>query len=270
MKHHCTVSFIIPNWNHRELLSECIESIYDTAGALCYELIVVDNASTDGSAELIKKKYPAVVWLQNKHNLGYAKAVNQGVKLSHGNFIFLLNNDVRLLDKAAERLVTLLTTTTDAGASAPLLYYPDGRMQVSCRRFPTPAALLLEYLGIKAAGQYRKWKLTIEEHLTATIVPQPMASALMVKRECWDAVGPMDEGFPIFYNDVDWCYRLYKDTDYKIYLCREAKAVHHEGASVRRMGYKKKIEFYKSLLRFYLKHFPALIGRYSMQAHKLS
>lgn len=256
MKHHCTVSFIIPNWNHRELLSECITSIYDTAGALSCEIIVVDNASTDGSAELIKKEFPEVLWLQNKANLGYAKAVNQGVALSHGSFIFLLNNDVRLVGNAAERLIALLNRTSDAGASAPLLYYPDGRMQVSCRFFPTPSALLLEYLGINVAGRYHKWKLTIEEHLKANIVLQPMASALMVKRECWDAVGPMDEGFPIFYNDVDWCYRLYKNTGFKIYLCGEARVIHHEGASVKRMGRKKKIEFYKSLLRFYLKHFP--------------
>lgn len=266
MKNNCSVSFIIPNWNHKELLNECIASIYDTSGALPCEVIVIDNASTDGSAAHIKNRFPEVLWLQNKYNLGYAKAVNQGVKLSQGNFIFLLNNDVRLVNNATEKLITLLTNTTEAGASAPLLYYPDGRMQVSCRRFPTPSALLLEYLGINSAGPYHKWKLTLEDHLKADVVQQPMASALMIKRECWDAVGPMDEGFPIFYNDVDWCYRLYRDTDYKIYLCREAKAIHHEGASVKRMGYKKKLEFYKSLLRFYLKHFLTLIG--SSYRHK--
>lgn len=256
MENNSRVSFIIPNWNHKELLKECIESIYHTARTLSCEVIVIDNASTDGSAEYIKKSFPGVMWLQNNNNLGYAKAVNQGVRLSRGNFIFLLNNDVKLTGNAVEGLVGFLTNNASAGAAAPLLYYPDGRMQVSCRRFPAPLALLLEYLGIKSLGPHRKWKLTIEEHLGADIVPQPMASALMIKRDCWDAVGPMDEGFPIFFNDVDWCYRLYKNTDYNIYLCREAKAIHHEGASVKRMGYKKKIEFYKSLLRFHFKHYP--------------
>jgi hypothetical protein len=99
-------------------------------------------------------------------------------------------------------------------------------------------------------------KLTAEEHLAGGKVQQPMSSALMVKRECWNAVGPMDERFFVFFNDVDWCYRLYKYTDYKIYLYPKARAVHHEGASVKRLGYKKRIELYKGLLRFYRKHFP--------------
>jgi hypothetical protein len=249
------VSFIIPNWNHRQLLYECISSIYDTTGNVYTEIIVVDNASTDGSAEYIRKTFPDVIWAQNDTNVGYAKAVNHGVMLSKGAFIFLLNNDVKLIKNASEELVSFLIKKPDAGAASPLLYYPDGRIQASCRRFPTPSALLMESFGINKIGPFRRWKLGIEEHLNAGMVLQPMASALIVKRECWDAVGPMDERFPIFFNDVDWCFRLYKDTNYKIYLFPEAKAIHHKGASVNRLGYKKKIEFFKGLIRFYLKHF---------------
>lgn len=252
----CMVSFIIPNWNHRQLLAECIASIGDTAAALSYEIIVVDNASSDDSAAYVKKNFPEVIWIQNDANLGYAKAVNQGVKRSTGDLLFLLNNDVKLLQGSTEKLVRFLAAAPSAGAVAPVLFYPDGRLQTSCRRFPTPSALLLESLGIDKAGPFRRWKLTIEEHLSAGVVQQPMASALMVKRECWDAVGPMDEAFPIFFNDVDWCYRLYKNTPYNIYLLPEAKAIHHEGASVKRLGYKKRIELYRGLVRFYCRHFP--------------
>ncbi|MDP2754343.1 MAG: glycosyltransferase family 2 protein, partial [Nitrospirota bacterium] len=206
--------------------------------------------------EYIKKAFPDVIWIQNSTNLGYARAVNQGVELSQGDFLFLLNNDTKLMGDTIEKLLSFLIENPDAGAVAPLLVYPNGRLQISCRRFPTPAALVLEKLHIHRVGPFRRWKLTKEEHLKGGPVPQPMASALMVKRECWNAVGSMDESFFIFFNDVDWCYRLYKYTDYKIYLCPEAKAIHHEGASVKRLGYKKKIEFYKGLLRFYCKHFP--------------
>jgi N-acetylglucosaminyl-diphospho-decaprenol L-rhamnosyltransferase len=250
------VSFIIPNWNHKQLLFECISSIYDTTGVAFGEVIIVDNASSDGSAEYIKGNFPHVIWVQNDINCGYAKAVNQGVKLSTGNFFFLLNNDITLAENSVKRLRSFLVDNPDAGAVAPQLYYPDGRVQVSCRRFPTPPALLLEYFGVDKIGRSRRWKLKGEEHLGPRIVPQPMASALMVKRECWDAVGPMDEGFPIFFNDVDWCYRLYKNTRYKIYLYPTAKAVHHQGASAKRLGYKKKVELYRGLMRFYCKHFP--------------
>jgi hypothetical protein len=252
----CTVSFIIPNWNHRQLLHECISSIYNTAGDLSHEIIVVDNASADDSAGHIRETFPEVMWLQNDTNLGYAKAINLGITVSKGDFLFLLNNDVKLTGNTSERLKSFLDKHPDAGAVAPMLYYPDGRMQISCRRFPTLSALLLETLNINSIGSFHKWKLTIAEHLNSGIVLQPMASALMVERRCWELVGPLDEGFPIFFNDVDWCYRLYKYTDYKIYLCPEVKAIHHEGASVKRLGYRKKVEFYKGLLRFYRKHFP--------------
>lgn len=248
------VSFIIPNWNNRQLLAECIASIGETSAALSYEIIVVDNASTDDSAEYVTENFHEVIWIQNEDNLGYAKAVNQGVKQARGDLLFLLNNDVKLLEGSTGKLVQFLAANPSAGAAAPLLFYPDGRMQVSCRRFPTPPALLLEYFGIDKAGRYKRWKLKAEEHLSTGRVQQPMMSALMVKKDCWDAVGPLDEGFPIFFNDVDWCYRLYRNTKYEIYLCAEAKAIHHYGASTNRLGYRKKFEWHRGLLRFYRKH----------------
>lgn len=212
----CKVSFIIANWNHRQLLHECISSIYETDASLSLEIIVVDNASEDNSAAHIKKTFPGVMWVQNDTNRGYAEAVNQGVKLSTGDPIFLLNNDITLAENSVKMLFSFLITNPDAGAVVPRLYYPDGRKQISCSRFPTLPALLMEYFGIDKIGHYRRWTLKEEEHLSTRIVQQPMASALMVKRKCWDSVGPMDEGFPIFFNDVDWCYRLYTNTLYRI------------------------------------------------------
>ncbi|MCL4475426.1 MAG: glycosyltransferase family 2 protein [Nitrospirae bacterium] len=256
VKSELRISVIIPNWNHRQLLVECIVSIGDTAATLSHEIIVVDNASSDDSAAYVKKNFPAVIWIQNDTNLGYAKAVNQGAKRARGDFLFLLNNDVKLLEGTTEKLVNFLAANSSAGAAAPLLFYPDGRMQISCRRFPTPSALLLESLGIDALGPFRRWKLTGEEHLAAGVIRQPMASALMVKRECWDEVGLLDEGMPLYFNDVEWCYRLYKNTPWRIYLVPEAHVVHHEGASASLLGYRRKIAFYQGLIRFYCKHFP--------------
>ncbi len=249
------ISFIIPNWNHKDLLSECIASIYETAGNISHEIIVVDNGSTDGSYEYVKECYPEVILIQNKVNLGFARAINQGVGESKGDYIFLLNNDVRLLEGSAELLVRFLEKGHDAGAVAPALYYPDGRFQVSCRRFPSPVSILLEFFGIEKIGRFRKWKLNIYEHVEG-VVMQPMASALLIRRECWEAVGFMDESLPIFFNDVDWCYRFYKNTDFKIYFYPEAKAIHHHGASVSRMRNRKRLEFIRSLVKFQLKHFP--------------
>ncbi|MBF0488498.1 MAG: glycosyltransferase family 2 protein [Nitrospirae bacterium] len=249
------VSFIIPNWNHKQLLDECITSIKALTGDFDKEIIVIDNASGDGSAAFVKDAHPDVILHRNQRNVGYAKATNLGVSLSGGQMLFLLNNDIRLFPDCLRGLYGCLKDNPRAGAAAPLLYYPDGRFQISCRRFPSPAALVLEQFGVLRLGRFRKWKLTQEEHHCLGEVLQPMASALLIKRECWDEVGALDEDFPIFFNDVDWCYRLYKDTNFTIALCHGARAIHHEGVSVNRLGFRKKINFYRGLFDFYKKHY---------------
>ncbi|KWT88552.1 glycosyltransferase family 2 protein [Candidatus Magnetominusculus xianensis] len=261
MKAPVRVSFVIPNWNHKQLLDECIISIKALTGNFEKEIIVIDNASEDGSAEFVKDAHPSVICHCNDTNTGYAKATNLGVSLSTGQVIFLLNNDIRLFPECLQGLFDCLSNNPRAGAAAPLLYYPDGRFQISCRRFPSLAALILEQFGVFSIGRFRKWKLTQEEHICFTEVPQPMASALLIRRECWEEVGPLDEGFPIFFNDVDWCYRLYKDTNYTIALCHNSRAIHHEGVSVNRLGLRKKINFYKGLIGFYRKHWANLLER---------
>jgi GT2 family glycosyltransferase len=250
------VSIVIPTWNQKELLAECLESIAKYPSMLGTEILVIDDASTDHTAEFIRKKFPKVRLIENKQNEGYAGAVNKGVDNSKGDSIFLLNNDTRFIGNTIDVLYEFLMKHKDAGAVAPLLVYADGRLQISCRRFPTPIAILLEKLHINKTGPYMKLKLTQDEHLKGGIVPQPMASAILIKRECWDAVGPFDERFPIFFNDVDWCYRLYKNTRYKIALSPSVKVIHHEGATINTLGLRKKREFYKGLMRFYLKHYP--------------
>jgi GT2 family glycosyltransferase len=251
-----TVSIIIPSWNRRRLLTECITSITGSGSGHDIEIIVVDDASSDDTVEYMRSGFPDITIIENEVNRGYASSVNRGAARAKGGFLFLLNNDILLVENTLDRLISFLIENNDAGAAAPLLYHPDGRMQASCRRFPAPSALLLEQLGIDRIGPFHRWKLNLDEHMKAVTVQQPMASALMVRRECWDAVGPMDEGFPVFFNDVDWCYRLYKNTGYRIALCKEAKAVHHLGATVKALGWKGKKEFYRGLANFYLKHLP--------------
>lgn len=250
------VSLIIPSWNNRALLAECLLSILKSGSRLKREIIVVDDASSDNTAEYIENNFKEVKLIKNSFNEGFAKSVNKGVEASKGKMIFLLNNDIIFIEDPLEKLAECLKRHKDAGAVVPLLYYPDGRFQISCRRFPTPSALILEKLRINRVGHFKRWKLTKEEHMKGGYVPQPMASAILIKRECWDDVGPLDERFPIFYNDVDWCYRVYKNTDYKIYLCTDVRMIHHAGATVETLKFRKKREFYKGLIRFYLKHFP--------------
>jgi N-acetylglucosaminyl-diphospho-decaprenol L-rhamnosyltransferase len=250
------VSIVIPTWNQRKILAECLSSILSLKNSVKTEIIVVDDASSDNTSEYIDRNFPGVTVIKNDKNQGYAKSVNRAIELSRGDILFLLNDDTRFFQNTVDVLCNFLMNHPDAGAAAPLLIYPDGSFQVSCRRFPTPSALIFEKLHLNSSGPFKRWKLNEKEHLKGGPVPQPMASALLIKRECWEAVGPFDERFPIFFNDVDWCYRVYKNTDYKIYLCPDVKVIHHVGATVNTLGAKKKQEFYKGLIRFYLKHFP--------------
>lgn len=261
--HHAgpvTVSFIIPNWNNRVLLDVCLKTVYAASRNLSHEVILVDNGSNDDSVSFVREHYPGVRLVANGVNLGYAKAINQGAEIAIADVLVLLNNDVELLPSTVETLLGHLGRDPQVGAVAPLLYYPDGRLQISCRRFPTPAALLLEMLGVDSLGPFGRWKVPAEELLRGGDVEQPMTAVLAVRRLCWEEVGPMDEGFPIFFNDVDWFYRLHRKTDCRVTLCTDARAVHHEGASTRTLGLRKKTELLKGLIRFYLKHYVAKGG----------
>jgi len=249
------ISFIIPNWNGKEYLARCLNSIIEASSpGYEKEIIVVDNASADGSMEMIEDLFPQARLICNDRNLGYAKAVNQGVEASGGEILFLLNNDVVLKNDSVAVLLEKLISSSEIGAVSPLLYYPDGRLQISCRRFPHPVSILLEKVNMDSFVGFRRLKLSPEEHIKGGIVMQPMFSAIMIKRECWQDVGPLDESFPIFFNDVEWCYRLYKNTPYVIVLVPAARALHYEGVSVKRLGYKKRYYLYTGLARFYMKN----------------
>jgi N-acetylglucosaminyl-diphospho-decaprenol L-rhamnosyltransferase len=249
------VSFLIPYWNQRQLLEDCVGSILQTIRTIPHEIIVIDNASLDDSKAYMLQTFPEIFWIRNDKNLGYAKAINQGVGDATGEFLFFLNDDIRFVENTTEQLIDFLVKHPDAGAVAPMLIYPDGRIQISCRRFPTPPALFLQLFGIKSIGTFRAWKLDLEDQGRGGIVQQPMASALMVSRACWNAVGPMDERFFLYFNDVDWCYRLYRNTSYKIYLFPKVTVIHHGGASTKGLGSKRIQEFYRGLFRFYWKHY---------------
>ncbi len=257
-----SVSAIIVNWNTKDLLRECLRSLLQFAAPLLTDIIVVDNASVDGSAEMVRREFPQVQLLANERNIGYAAANNQGAALARGRYLLLLNSDAQVRPDAVERLVTFAEAHPEAGLVAPKLVYPDGRCQPSLRSFPTPAALLFASLGLdklfprsRLFGRYRMSWFTYDR---AVEVDQPMASAWLVRKEAWEQVGGMDETMPIFFNDVDFCWRV-KKAGWRIYFLPDAVVVHHHGASTRLLGIGKLWASHYGLLRFYDKHFHPLM-----------
>lgn len=265
----CLLSFIIVNWNGKHLLYNCISSILKFCSKIPHEIIVVDNASTDGSIDLIKKNFPQVILICNSTNRYFAGPTNDGIKISKGEFFFLLNNDIILTEGCIDKLINVLDKNKDIGVVVPQLRYPDGRIQPSCRRLPNFLNLYISGLGLDFLISKYSWKMRDFDHNHSLDVEQPMMSAFLIKRECWEDVGELDEkNFPLYFNDVDWCFRALK-RGWRIRFEPQAVAIHLGAWSGERLGPKRIILSAQGLYNYFRKHhvlsafswrWPLLVG----------
>ncbi len=256
------VSVCIVNWNTRQYLRECLKSLAEHAPAGT-EVVVVDNASVDGSAEMVRAEFPWVRLIRNETNVGYAAGNNQAIKASRGEMVLLLNPDTRVTPGAIEELVACLHRHDKAGAAAPKLVYPDGRLQYSCRTFPTPDTVVWDVLLFSRlfprSRRFGKYRMTWWDYSDERPVEQPMASALMFRRAALEQVGLFDEQFPIFFNDVDLCKRMW-DAGWQIWFTPRAVVVHAHGASTALLGGRLPLESFRGLVRFYRKHYRGKVN----------
>jgi GT2 family glycosyltransferase len=226
------------------------------------DIIVVDNASGDGTAEMVRGEFPNVSLIANDTNLGFAAGNNQGIRVGRAPFVLLLNPDTEVRPGALNALLEAFADEPNAGALAAQLLLPDGTVQRSCRSFPEPAALFFDALGLSrlfpgspTLGRYR---MTYWDHNTRREVDQPMASALALRRAALDAVGLFDEEFPLYFNDVDLCYRL-RQNGWRIVFEPQAQVTHHHGQSTRQVRSAAILESHRALIRFYRKHYRGAI-----------
>lgn len=256
------LSICIVSWNTRELLDACLRSIKTIPDRVAREVIVVDNASGDGTAEMVRADHPEVALIANAENAGYAAGNNRAIAAASGEFILLLNPDIVVLPGALDTLVGFLREHQEAAAVAPRLVLPDGSTQASCRSFPTPDVVLYEALGLSRlfprSRRFGKYRMTWWDYDDERPVPQPMASAFLVRRAALEQVGGMDEQFPIFFNDVDLCKRLW-DAGWEIWYTPRASMVHVGGASTSQVRRRMIDESHRSFIRFYRKHYAGRI-----------
>ena len=252
------VSAVIVNWNTRDYLRECLQSLEQTAIGELLETIVVDNASGDGSADMVAREFPGVTLIRSSRNLFYAAGNNLGVAEASGEYLLILNPDTEALGDAVAQLRGFLDEHPEASAVAPRLVHPDGSAQSSVRLFPTPLNVLIEVTRLsrlaprsRVLGAYRMgwW-----DQSEVREVDQPMTSCLLVRRSKWEALRGMDEGFPMFFNDVDLCYRL-KQSGGSLYFLPTARVLHHVGASTRQVKREMIVASHRGLERFYRKHY---------------
>ncbi len=252
------LSIIIVSWNVRELLRKCLTSIfYQTK--IPFEVIVVDNASHDGSAEMVAKEFPRVRLIRNTKNIGFGKANNQGVKLARGEYVIFLNDDTEIKSSALDKMVAYLAAHPDVGVVGARLLNPDGSLQRgTARQFPDFKVLATMLLGWHSFLLHKKWLrrhyLLDETFSRDTAVDQVMGASLMTRQDLLDRLGGFDEEFWIWFEEMDLCQR-YKEAGYKIQVVSQAAIIHHQGKSfVQIFKLKKFCQLSRSLLIYSRKH----------------
>lgn len=253
------LSVIIVSYNTKDLLKQTIRSVIETTSKITYEIIVSDNDSTDGSIAMVKDKFPQVLLIENKANLGFSKGNNIAIKQAKGRYILLLNSDTVVQGDCLEQSVAYMDKHKDIGVLGCKIVLPSGELDHACKRgFPTPEASLYYMLGLDKRfpdklkyGAYRATYLGEDE---LGEVDALMGAFMMLPSEVIDQVGMLDETFFMYGEDLDWCYRI-KEAGYKVVYYPKGQIIHYKGASSKKKRGKTIYEFHRAMILFYNKHY---------------
>lgn len=252
------ISIALVNWNTKDLLQQCLDSVYRTAGDLRLEVIVVDNASEDGSPDIVAERYPDVVLVRSQVNMGFAAGVNIAFRHSTAPYFLLLNTDTIVLEGALQGLLWFMETHAEAGVAGCRLLNCDGTLQRSCSRFPSPMTELFDALYLSKLFPRSKlfgcYSMSWWDFEDVREVDFAGGSALMVRRQAIQEVGLMDEGYFMYAEEADWCYRMWKH-GWGVYYFPGAQVIHLGGRSAAKFGSDVLLHLYISRYRFVRKHY---------------
>jgi GT2 family glycosyltransferase len=251
------ISVCIVNWNTRELLRACIRSIFEQSSGLAAELVVVDNASTDGSQEMIAQAFPEVTLVANRENRGFGAANNQAAEIARGRIVLFLNSDTLVLPAALASMVRYLDQHEQVGAVGCKLLNGDGSLQRSCwRGFLTLRAALVEALYLwrlmPRSGFVRGSDVAVDQTSAPIAVDHLLGACMAVPRRVLDEVGTFDTRFFMFLEETDLCYRI-KQAGYEIHYLPDAAIIHFGGKSTSQVPTMRRV-LYQSQLTFLRKH----------------
>ncbi len=253
------LSIIIVSYNTRQMLLDCLRSVYASPGQCSLQVIVVDNGSVDGSAGAVRQQYPQATLIESESNLGFSRASNLGMSRADGRYLMLLNSDAEVVGEALGQLLEFADRHPNAGAIGPKLLNSDLTDQGVARSFPTPMAA---FFGRKSPlscfwpnnpftkryllGRYHQGDQPFD-------VDSLSGACLMVPRKAAEEVGLLDEGYYMYWEDIDWCRRL-KGAGWRVCCVPAARVIHHEGQSSHKRRDHLIIEFHRSAYRYYCKH----------------
>lgn len=251
------LSIIIINFNTRALLQACLQSVFEQTKSFDFEVIVVDNGSSDDSSEMLAQHFPQVRTIFNIDNRGFAAANNQGIQQAQGEFVLLLNSDTEILDRAIDKTVAFLDTHPHIGIAGCKLLNSDGSLQPSCEHFPKPRDYFFESLYLDRLFPKNKFighfHLTWFDYSRTIQVDQVMGAFLLIRRSVIEQIGLMDESFFFYAEESDWCWRA-KQAGWQVCFFHDAQVIHHCGSSADAISAKMLVQLHESRNRFYRKH----------------
>ncbi|MBI2305292.1 MAG: glycosyltransferase family 2 protein [Chloroflexi bacterium] len=252
------LSVVLVSFNTRQLLEECLASLFPELNDLAEDggVVVVDNASADGSADRVRERFPQAVVVKNPTNRGFAAAVNQGIALSRGEYVLLLNPDTTILNGAVAALVSFLDAHPQVGVVAPRLLNPDGSHQHSAFRFPSLWMSFLDFfpLNHKLVSSPLNGRYPPRAYLAPFPADHPLGACFLIRRRVVEEVGPLSEDYFMYCEEIDWCLRI-KRAGWLIYCQPQAQVIHYGGQSTRQVWPAMFYELHRSRLLLFRKHY---------------
>jgi len=255
------LSIVVVSFNARDYLRRCLASVLEHTKGVSCEVIVVDNASWDGSAQMVQAEFPQVTLVRLTTNLGFAAGCNRGMERAAGEFILLLNPDTDLAEDAFSPMVAYCRQNPSVGILGPKLLNSDGSLQLSCRRFPSHLTSLFNRQSILTRlfpGNpfSRRYLMTDWAHDRIEPVDWLSGACLVLRRDMADRIGGMDEGFFMYIEDVDLCYRAHR-AGYEVVYFPQVAVTHHIGKSSDTIPNRSILQWHRSMWRYYRKHMRA-------------
>ncbi len=249
------LSIVIVSYNTRDMLRDCLNSLHHATMSLSTEVYVVDNNSSDGSAAMVKSEFPEHCLIENCDNPGFARANNQALANCTGRNLLILNPDTVAEPMSLTRLSQYLDLHKDVGAVGPKLLNTDGTLQENGRTFPNPLREFLGHTGIRnllRGARGPGWEYGRTDFDVVADTDSVTGACLMLPKRVMDQVGPLDEQFFMFYEEVEWCWRI-KKSGFRIVYVPESRVIHHWMGSVRQQSRVMTIRLFQSMLIYYRK-----------------
>jgi len=254
-----TLSIVIVNFNAEKLLQKCISSVYAETKRVPFDIWVIDNNSKDTSVLMVRQNFPQVNLIENKENVGFARANNQAITKCSGNYILLLNPDTLILKNAIEKTIEFMDGNPEVGICGCKVLNEDGTLQLACHRsIPTPGVAFFRLTGLSKL--FPNSKITAKYNLTHLDPDSPhqvdavSGAFLMIRKEVVNGIGLLDERFFMYGEELDWCLRA-KKAGWAIMYYPDANIVHYKGECSKFNHRKAAFEFYRSMYLFHKKHF---------------